>query len=111
MQVHGNSWYYARGGQAVGPVSVDTLRQLVAAGQLLPGDLVWREGMSEWTAISSIPGLLHAQGPAAPQPVAYYTPAQYRGRVVYAGFWLRWADHGCCGRRCGVHGGAWSSGF
>lgn len=120
MSTSSNSWFYAQGGQSVGPVSVDTLRQMVAAGRLRPSDLVWREGMTQWATMSSIRGFLPAQGPApahahapppaaapqpaAPQPVAYYTPAQYTGQVVYAGFWLRFCAAFIDGLITGVAG-------
>ena len=41
-------WYYAKGGQQLGPVNAEGLKQLAAAGQLQPSDLVWREGMAAW---------------------------------------------------------------
>jgi len=50
-------WYYAKGDQQQGPVSSTELRQLAASGRVLPDDLVWREGMSEWVAASNVRGL------------------------------------------------------
>jgi serine/threonine protein phosphatase PrpC len=37
-------WYYTHAGQTLGPVAAVRLRQLAAAGQLLPTDLIWPEG-------------------------------------------------------------------
>ena len=34
------------------------LKQLIGSGQVRPQDLVWREGMAEWQAAASVPGLL-----------------------------------------------------
>lgn len=50
-------WYYGKNGQQHGPVSVDVIRQLIAGGQLLGQDLAWREGMSQWQPVHSIPEL------------------------------------------------------
>jgi uncharacterized RDD family membrane protein YckC len=111
-------WYYAQGGQQQGPVPLETLRQMYAAGQVQPGDLVWTSGMPNWLAASSVPALTAAPAapgmPAPQQPygtpqygaqqygspqypgsyfpgqgaVGYYTPTR---EVVYAGFWMRFA--------------------
>ncbi|HUT12066.1 MAG TPA: DUF4339 domain-containing protein [Thermoguttaceae bacterium] len=51
-------WYYGRGGQQHGPVTTQQLQKLLASGQLQPSDLVWREGMAEWTAAEKVEGLV-----------------------------------------------------
>ncbi len=53
----GDSWYYAFNNAQQGPVSLDQLRQLIAVGELGAESLVWREGMAEWAAAESVPGL------------------------------------------------------
>jgi hypothetical protein len=57
-------WYYAHGKEQVGPIPSAELKQLAAAGGLLPDDLVWREGMEQWVAARHVKGLFEA----APQP-------------------------------------------
>lgn len=57
-----SGWYYSRGGQQIGPVDWNTLRQAAQSGQLGSGDLVWKEGMPDWQAASTIPGLVDAGG-------------------------------------------------
>ena len=42
------SWYYATGGQQVGPITDAELEQLVRAGTITADTLVWREGMTDW---------------------------------------------------------------
>lgn len=89
-------WYYYQNGQQVGPVPVDTIRGLAAQGQLRADDLVWREGMPQWSPLRQVPELSGglppsghaATGPAAqPQaPIGYYTPTQ---TAQYASVWLR----------------------
>ena len=67
-------WYYSRGGQQHGPVSVSELKQLAASGKLLPSDLVWKDGMDEWAPASKVKGLFSekqltpARHPAPPPP-------------------------------------------
>ncbi len=50
-------WYYARNDQQFGPVSAAELKQLVSAGRLSPDDLLWREGMEQWTTAVNLRGL------------------------------------------------------
>jgi membrane protease subunit (stomatin/prohibitin family) len=56
---------YANGQQS-GPFQVPQLSQLISSGQIPPNALVWKQGMAQWTPISSIPEL---SGPMAPPPV------------------------------------------
>ena len=51
-------WYYVRDGQRQGPITSQTLRELVTAGEIQPTDLVWTEGQSDWNPAHSIQGLL-----------------------------------------------------
>ena len=75
-------WYYARGKQQRGPVSLDEIRILLASGQLTPADLAWREGMANWAAIRTIPEL--ADSAAAAKPGGNVSPAR-PGRAADAG--------------------------
>jgi uncharacterized RDD family membrane protein YckC len=68
-----DQWFYAQSGQQKGPISIDALRQLIAAGSLRPTDLVWREGMANWTALQSVPELT----PPPPAPAAAPGQAPY----------------------------------
>lgn len=72
-------WYYAKDDQQIGPVSPAQLKQLAASGGLGPEDLVWREGMDEWTAARNVGGLFQgapakAAPPAGPAPPAASLP-------------------------------------
>jgi hypothetical protein len=51
-------WYYARDGSQVGPVGIDELRRLVSAGQIHEETLVWTAGMTAWTPVREVPGLV-----------------------------------------------------
>jgi hypothetical protein len=63
-------WYYSRGNADMqGPVSPAELARLAQAGELRPGDLVWKEGMEEWIAADRIKGLeFPSASPVQPTP-------------------------------------------
>src|SRR5262245_38062598 len=58
-------WYYLRNNQKVGPFSVVQLQQLLAAGQLQPTDMVWRQGMPQPLPLSTVLPAGAAANPAA----------------------------------------------
>src|SRR5580704_15798615 len=60
-----DQWYCSRNGKQVGPMSEAQLRQSAAVGKLQPTDLVWKQGMGEWTPAQKLKGLFP---PAAPNP-------------------------------------------
>lgn len=61
-------WYYAQSGQQKGPVSQDQLKDFAASGELKPGDLVWKDGMSDWQAASAVLPELFAKPAGSPPP-------------------------------------------
>lgn len=50
-------WYYSKDEQQLGPISVKELRELSSSGDIVPSDLVWKEGMSTWVPASKVKGL------------------------------------------------------
>lgn len=62
-----DEWYYSHDGERHGPVLVQQIKEMAAAGQLRAGDLVWQTGMADWTAAGNVPGLLPP--PSVPPPV------------------------------------------
>jgi hypothetical protein len=97
-----SQWYYGKDGQQQGPVDAETIKGLLASGQLGPNDLAWKEGMANWAAINTISELAgdvgaasqHPAAPAAPanpygqsqqygQPGGYQQPGAYQGPVAY----------------------------
>jgi len=62
----GAEWYYGKENKQHGPVSAAELKRLAQQGQLRPSDLVWREGMDEWTPASKVRGLFEDAAPAPP---------------------------------------------
>lgn len=51
-------WFYTNKGMQTGPVDFETLRGMAAKGELdAENDLVWMNGMKEWTAAGKVAGL------------------------------------------------------
>lgn len=56
-----NEWFYARGGQQSGPVTLDQLSELARGGGLDPEkDLVWNGSMPNWLPAGQVAGLFGA---------------------------------------------------
>jgi hypothetical protein len=53
-----STWFYAKGGQTLGPVSEGDFRNLISLGTIGPDDLVWKEGMSAWQTASTVPDIV-----------------------------------------------------
>src|SRR3954468_6605043 len=117
------SWYYARGNDQFGPVTIDQLKGLIGTGQVQMADLVWTEGMAQWMAAQTVPDLVaqttpnpYIAPPIAPPPTvnpystnpvaqnpAWPGSAAPSGVLGYdspayagvqpAGFWLRFAAY------------------
>ena len=68
-------WYYARENKQMGPVSSLELKRLATAGELRPGDLVWREGMTEWSLASNVRGLFDGEAKAVDSGLKIGEPA------------------------------------
>lgn len=62
-----DNWYVGRNGERTGPFTAAQVRQMAAGGGLKPTDMVWKEGMANWVAASTIRGLF--AGPSIPAPV------------------------------------------
>jgi hypothetical protein len=59
------NWYYTVSGERRGPVSEAELRQMAAKGSLTPTELVWTDGMKDWTPAAQVSGLFAAAVPMA----------------------------------------------
>ena len=85
-------WFYATDAGQAGPVDAPELHRLAAEGALRPTNLVWREGLPEWIAASTVPGLFPsgetaaaAMGGPAPTPAQAPAFAQLAGVLPYQG--------------------------
>ena len=72
-------WYYARDGKKGGPVSAQYLKEKAQSGQLLPTDLLWKDGLKDWVAAGTLPGL---KFPATTRPLALQAAATTPVEVV-----------------------------
>ncbi len=61
-------YYAALKGKQAGPFGADALRDLIGKGQLTPDTLVWKSGMTGWTAAKDV-GELSALFTAMPPPL------------------------------------------
>jgi uncharacterized RDD family membrane protein YckC len=85
-------WFYAKDGQQVGPVSLEEVQALARAGALRREDLIWREGMSQWSPAGSVASIFPSgavsPGVNAPPAMLNYLSVDPT-RPNYAGFWTR----------------------
>ena len=88
------SWYYAQGGQQVGPIEEGELDELVRQGAVRGDTLVWREGMASW----------QPHGTLRPGPPAVPLAAPVAAGRRYAGFWIRFLARVIDGILLGVAG-------
>ena len=73
-------WFYARNNKRAGPVSEADLKGLAADGTLSPKDLVWTEGMAEWTRAEKVNELFPQDSRARPAATSAATEALWAGR-------------------------------
>ena len=50
-------WHYSKNGKQFGPIVYTELSHLASANQLLPNDMIWKEGMTNWKPAKEIKGL------------------------------------------------------
>ena len=75
MDIHVN-----RDGQEFGPFPPETVQQYLAAGQLLPTDLAWHEGLPNWTSLGELMASLEGTAPAPVPPVPALEAAPAAGK-------------------------------
>lgn len=68
------NWHYSNQGKQMGPVGSDELRSMIAAGMVLPTDLAWREGMTDWLPVSKIAELQGNSLAGRQYTTSYQTP-------------------------------------
>ena len=67
-------WHYSQDGKSLGPVPEEQLKAMLTTGALRPTDLVWHEGMANWTAVQGLPELQPPPAIVVPQPNPYTAP-------------------------------------
>src|SRR5262249_45503012 len=61
-------WFLARNKQRLGPYSSSQLKQLADAGNIIPADMILKEGRQKWVNAGSVKGLFAAAPPPNPAP-------------------------------------------
>ncbi len=73
------TYYITRAGQRYGPYSLEDLQAMSTKGQILPTDLAWSEGLSNWVPVSQVLGNIPFTAPPLPQPPAPPAGPPYPG--------------------------------
>src|SRR5262245_7049660 len=55
-------WFFSRDNQDYGPFSYAQLEEYALTGQLVPEDLVWKDGMPEWVKADTLDLLFADEG-------------------------------------------------
>jgi hypothetical protein len=63
-------WYYWHETEVQGPFSANQLAGLAAAGEILPTDTVWKDGVERGVQASRVEHLFPAAPPPTPEPAA-----------------------------------------
>lgn len=67
-------WYYSKDAAQHGPVALEDLQAKIRSGEVAPDALVWRDGMLDWAAATTVPDLISASPAAPDSAVSVYTP-------------------------------------
>lgn len=62
-------WFFGIGGQNVGPLGLDVVKQFVTMGQIKADTLAWTNGQAAWSPASQIPALAGFFASAGPPPL------------------------------------------
>lgn len=82
-------WHYTVGEEQYGPVTLLELRKLVTSGELMETDLVWKEGMPDWTAVIDLDELNPSRSNSSGTAATAGGEASQSSNKDYAGFWFR----------------------
>lgn len=72
-----SQWYIYVGGQQIGPMSIQQIKEYATSGQFKPQDLVWKAGLADWIAAEGVPEIMALFAtPTPPMPPTPPTPHQ-----------------------------------
>lgn len=54
-------WFYSKNGQQLGPINEQEFTGKCRSGEILPTDLIWKEGMPDWLPMAQVAGLTLSQ--------------------------------------------------
>ena len=75
-------WYYSKNSTQLGPVPDADFRAKLASGEVGASEMVWREGMTDWVPVSTVPefsALLQNRMSAVPSAGTPYAPPMVQG--------------------------------
>jgi len=80
-------WYYSKNGTQLGPVTQAELSAKIASGEVSATELVWKDGMSDWTPAANLPEFAYSAPPAvAAGPVSFAQPSPYAPPTAPQGY-------------------------
>jgi len=65
-----DKWYYANEQEKLGPFSSAQLKELATIGQLVPTQIVWKEGIEKGALAAKVKNLFPAAQGESPPPAA-----------------------------------------
>lgn len=68
-------WYLYKDQQQQGPIDWEKLVEQAKEGIVGPADMVWTEGMTDWSRADQVEGLIAAVPPPPPEPVSTPPPS------------------------------------
>ena len=89
-----------RNGERFGPYSIEEINAYLAAGTLLPSDLAWKDGMTDWLPVHQISGVVAATGSVVTsvlpsQPCRLETKKRFSKELLpWWGCWLLGLEFG-----------------
>lgn len=72
-------WYYSKNSTQLGPISDQEMREKTTSGEILKTDMVWREGMPDWSMAGNVPELSMVTPPPPPHMAS---PGQTGGGIL-----------------------------
>jgi hypothetical protein len=75
----GTGWWYLKAGKAIGPVTIDTLREILIRNPDAATTQVWRSGVEDWALAREVPSLM---GAAERPPPIITTPSDPKPAIA-----------------------------
>ncbi len=63
------AWHFGIGGQNVGPLTLDVVKQFVTMGQIKADTLAWTQGQAQWLPAAQVPALQGFFASSGPPPL------------------------------------------
>jgi hypothetical protein len=60
-----NVWFFAKGDEQIGPVSIADAKVMLISGNLSVDDFAWKEGFPEWVPVNTVPEMMQTESQSA----------------------------------------------